>query len=91
MPTCFEISGYKIYFWSNENGEEVHVHIAKGKPVENGTKVWLLSDGSTRLEHNKSRISQHELNKLLRIIDRNYILVLKEWCAHFNLPPKFKA
>ena len=22
--------GYHIYFWANENGEPVHVHIAKG-------------------------------------------------------------
>ena len=27
MPKIFEIYGYVISIWSNENGEPVHVHI----------------------------------------------------------------
>ena len=25
------VIGYKIYFWSNENNEPIHIHISKGK------------------------------------------------------------
>ncbi|MBQ8813590.1 MAG: DUF4160 domain-containing protein [Lachnospiraceae bacterium] len=32
MPSLFTVSGYKVYFWSNENNEPIHVHISKGKP-----------------------------------------------------------
>lgn len=39
MPSIFNVFGYKIYFWSNENGEPVHVHICKGVPKANATKV----------------------------------------------------
>ncbi|MBR0350554.1 MAG: DUF4160 domain-containing protein [Clostridia bacterium] len=30
-----------MYFWSNENEEPIHVHISKGIPVSNSTKIWL--------------------------------------------------
>lgn len=30
LPSIFTVSGYKVFFWSNENGEPIHVHIAKG-------------------------------------------------------------
>ena len=30
MPTIFNAFGYKIYIWSNENGEPIHVHICRG-------------------------------------------------------------
>ena len=38
LPNLFTVSGYKVYFWSNEDGEPIHVHVAKGKPSPNATK-----------------------------------------------------
>ena len=37
MPIYIRTLGYKIYFWSNENNEPIHFHIAKGNPTENDT------------------------------------------------------
>ncbi len=31
MPNIVTIMGYKVYFWMNENGEPIHVHVSKGK------------------------------------------------------------
>ena len=45
VPSVFEFLGYKIYFWSNENYEPIHVHISKGNPTINSTKVWLTKAG----------------------------------------------
>lgn len=45
MPSIFESYGYKIYFWSNENDEPIHVHISKGSLVANSTKIWLTRTG----------------------------------------------
>ena len=28
LPKLFMVSGYTVYFWSNENGEPIHVHLA---------------------------------------------------------------
>ena len=35
MPKIFTIKGYIVYFWSNENDEPIHVHVAKGVPRPN--------------------------------------------------------
>lgn len=48
------VSGYKVYFWSNENNEPIHVHVSKGKPTSNGTKIWLTRTGGCILASNGS-------------------------------------
>ena len=47
MPQVFKIAGYTVYFWVNENDslEPVHVHIAKGVPSPNATKIWITKNG----------------------------------------------
>ena len=45
MPTVFEIYGFKVYFWSNENNEPVHFHVSKGTMTATSTKFWILSNG----------------------------------------------
>ena len=41
MPSIFTIGGYTVFFWSNENNEPIHVHIGRGKPTSNATKIWI--------------------------------------------------
>ena len=61
MPQIFRMGEYWIYFWTNENKpvEPIHVHIAKGKPSDNATKVWITSAGKCLLCNNNSRIPSH--------------------------------
>ncbi|MGN0987043.1 MAG: DUF4160 domain-containing protein [Otoolea sp.] len=54
LPSLFTVSGYKVYFWSNEFGEPIHVHISKGKPSQNATKVWLTRSGGCIMANNGS-------------------------------------
>ena len=60
MPQVFKIAGYTVYFWVNENNplEPVHVHIAKGVPSPNATKIWITKSGKCLLCHNNSKISR---------------------------------
>lgn len=83
MPSLFEVSGYKVYFWSNENNEPIHIHIAKGKPTPNGTKIWLTKTGGCILANNGSRISQKELNELMEFISAQFFLICAEWKRFF--------
>ena len=39
MPTLYKLLGYTIYFWSGDGAEPVHVHVGKGRPNENDTKI----------------------------------------------------
>ena len=83
MPSLFRVGGYIVYFWSNEGSEPVHVHIARGKPSENATKVWLTRAGSCIPANNNSRIPASELSDLLDMISAQYFMICSEWKAHF--------
>lgn len=34
LPNILEIYGYKIYFWSNEDDETIHIHISQIKKLD---------------------------------------------------------
>ena len=84
MPNLFECLGYKIYFWSNENLEPIHVHISKGVPTANSTKVWLTKSGGCIVANNDSKIPTKDLNNLLESIAVNYFLIVSEWKNFFG-------
>lgn len=84
MPNLFSVSGYKIFFWSDDAKEPVHVHVSKGKPTPNSTKLWLTSAGGIIVAHNKSQIPAKELNELLEFIQAQFFLICAEWKRHFK-------
>ena len=72
MPQVFKIAGYTVYFWVNENNplEPVHVHIAKGVPSPNATKIWITKSGKcllcqTNNSESSCRSSKPGINRLL--------------------------
>ncbi len=80
MPQIFKFGSYWIYFWTNEGEprEPVHIHISKGRPVPNGTKVWITKNGKCLLANNNSKIPLQILNKLLRLIEpRSFEIIQK--------------
>ena len=84
LPSLFQVGGYKVFFWSNENNEPIHVHIGQGKPNSNATKIWLTSSGGCIVANNGSRIPQNGLNELLDIISAQYFMICDEWKSHFK-------
>ncbi|MBR4151686.1 MAG: DUF4160 domain-containing protein [Selenomonadaceae bacterium] len=84
MPILYELYGYKIFFWSNENNEPVHVHIAKGKQSENATKIWLPAESNPVVAHNKSRIPQKDLKRLLKTIALERNNIIARWYDYFG-------
>ena len=86
MPQLFKIGSYWVYFWSNENIplESVHVHVHKGRPVENATKIWITEAGKCLLCHNKSRIDARVLHNMMRIIEARSKEVIDKWYGFFG-------
>ncbi|MDE5830376.1 MAG: DUF4160 domain-containing protein [Clostridia bacterium] len=80
-----KVIGYKIYFWSNEDNEPIHVHLSKGNPVANSTKIWITKNGGCILANNNSKIPENDLNKLIDIISRHYFLILSKWKEFYNV------
>lgn len=85
MPQLFKIHSYVVYFWSNEGAplEPVHVHIAEGQAVPDGTKVWIMADGSCKVDGDSS-IPAHKLNKILNVIKSNRVYIINQWKARFG-------
>ena len=86
MKKILKMGPYWIYFWSNENKplEPVHVHISKGSPTPNATKVWITSAGNCLLCNNNSRIPKHILRNIIRMIEARNKDVLSMWIEYFG-------
>ncbi len=89
MPIYIRTAGYKIYFWSNGNDEPIHFHIAKENPTENDTKVWVLSNGSFKIAHNKGQILSKDLSKIFSLMQTYYFDFLNFWKSYYNSEIKF--
>ena len=84
MPVYLRTAGYKIYFWSNEINEPIHFHVTKGNPSENDTKIWLLSNGSFQLSHNKGNIPQKDLSRIFAVMESYYFSFIDFWKSYFG-------
>ena len=86
MPQVFKIAGYTVYFWINENDplEPVHVHIAKGVPSPNATKIWITKNGKCLLCNNNSKILDKQLRVFMQIIEARSKSVLDLWYSTFK-------
>lgn len=84
MPTLFEIYGYKIFFWSNEEDEPIHVHVAKRKQSANATKIWLPPESNPVLANNNSRIPQKDLSRILKVVAQNRDTIIARWYDYFK-------
>lgn len=67
MPSLYNIFGYKIYFWSNENNEPIHVHVCKGNPSPRATKLWITQAGGV-ITVNSSRIPKKDISKIEQFV-----------------------
>ena len=79
-----DFMGYKVYFWSNENNEPIHVHISKGNQTENATKFWITRE-EIELVHNKSEIPTADLKKIQKYLWANRDTIIARWYQHFGI------
>lgn len=82
MPKIMMIAGYQISIWSNENGEPIHVYVSKKKQSPNSTKLWLLSNGTFIVAHNKNKIDEKELKKIIKRLNVVVGQVRASWIAY---------
>ncbi len=79
-----DFMGYAFYFWSNENGEPIHIHVSKGKQIENATKFWIKRD-EIELVHNKSNIPSNDLKKIQKYLWANRDTIIARWYQYFGM------
>lgn len=84
LPNLFTFSGFKIYFWSNEGSEPIHVHVQKWKHTSASAKFWLLSNGTCELANNKAQLSSKQIRILGKFITVNFEEICDAWKKFFN-------
>lgn len=86
MPQIFKVGSYWVYFWSNENEplEPVHVHISHGMPSAAATKIWITRAGKAYLCHNRSKVPEHILRNIMRVIEARSSEVIEKWERYFG-------
>ena len=81
MPTVIFVRGWRVFFYSNEGNEPVHIHARKGGAE---CKIWLkvdMYDIEQAWEHDLSPRLQREIRK---IVFDHFDLIVEEWKSHFG-------
>ena len=86
MPQVFKVGAYVVYFWANEGKplEPIHVHIEKGTPSANSTKVWITKSGKSLLCNNNSQIAAKTLRNIMDIIEARNQYIVEKWYDFFG-------
>lgn len=73
MPTILRIGPYRFFFFSEESGEPVHVHVIR---EQTQAKFWVCPTVQVAVNEG---FAQHELRKILRLVKANKELIEHEW------------
>lgn len=86
MPRIFKVGSYWVYFWVDEGNplEPVHVHVSKGGPHGNATKIWITRAGKCYLSHNNSKIPNQTLRDIMDTIEARSDEIVKKWISVFG-------
>ena len=81
MPTILIVSGWRLFFYSNEANEPMHVHARKGDAE---CKYWIrpeLFDIEEEFEFNCSPRLRREIR---RVIFTHFDQIVEAWENHFR-------
>lgn len=77
MPVVLRLGPYRFFFYSRENNEPAHIHVASG---EKEAKVWIAT---VRLA-NSYGFRPHEIKIVLRLVEENQGTFMEAWNEHFG-------
>jgi len=73
MPTILRIGPYRFFFFSEESGEPAHIHVIR---EQTEAKLWIKPTVSVACNDG---FAQHELRKVMRLVEENKELIEDEW------------
>ena len=77
MPTILRIGPYRFFFYSNENGEPVHIHAQRDRAL---AKFWL----SPVTLASSNGFSAQELTRLLQLVREHAMKFEEAWYEFFG-------
>ena len=76
-PTVLQSGPYRLFFFSSDRGEPVHVHVTRERK---SAKFWLAP---IRLEYNFG-FPPTELNKVAAVVREHETQLLQAWDDYFK-------
>jgi hypothetical protein len=81
MPTVLYIFGWRLFFYSNERSEPVHIHAEKG---DMECKFWLDVDEVEIREAFSFNLTPASRREIKKIIYQHFDLIVEAWEKHFK-------
>lgn len=81
MPTILLVRGWRVFFYSDEGHEPVHVHARKGDAE---CKMWLQADVYNLEEAWSRNLSPRLQREIRKIIFDHFDLITEEWARYFG-------
>jgi Ni,Fe-hydrogenase maturation factor len=81
MPTILFIYGWRLFFYSNEGNEPIHVHAEKG---EMECKFWIITEEIEIEEAFSFQMTPQAKKEIKKIIYQHFDLIVDAWNSHFK-------
>jgi Domain of unknown function (DUF4160) len=81
MPTVLYVQGWRLYFYSNEGNEPMHVHAVKGDAE---CKYWLNPDGFDITEEFEWNCTPRLRREIRQVIFEHFDQIVASWREYFG-------
>lgn len=81
MPTILVIFGWRLFFYSNEGNEPIHIHAEKG---DMECKFWLHPDTYEVSEAYSFQLTNAAKREIRKIIYDHFDYITIQWNLYFN-------
>lgn len=81
MPTILIIFGWRLFFYSNESNEPIHIHAEK---ADMECKYWLNYEEYEITEAYSINMNNHSKREIKKIIYDHFDYIVTEWHKIFN-------
>ena len=82
MPTVLYIKGWRLFFYSNEGNEPIHIHGQKG---DKDCKYWLDVDDYAIRKAYTYNMNNKDIREVKKIILQNLDEIIQAWNTHFGV------
>lgn len=89
MPKLYDFLGLKIYFWTSDGSEPIHVHVSRGKPSPSSTKIWLTSRGGCAVAKDTGELTRRELSLVCDFIVSEHAEICAAWAEKLRSEVRF--
>jgi hypothetical protein len=81
MPTILLIAGWRLFFYSNEGNEPIHIHAEK---AEMECKFWIIIDDFDIKEAHSYNLTPAANKEIRKIIFEHFDYIVEQWNKYFN-------